>query len=423
MNTLGFIELVNETSRRIFVIACMGAFLFVAHSVAFAQGDQEQAPPIPAGELDSLVAPIALYPDTLLAQTLAASTYPLEVMQLDQWMGKNPTLKDQALANAVASQPWDPSVQALAAYPDVVKRMAENIQWMTDMGNAFLAQQKDVMDAVQRMRVKAQGTGNLKTSAETKVETQTTPGGEQVVEIEQTNPQFAYVPSYDPATVYGPPPAEYPYYPYSYPGYRPGAALAWGTAVVLGHAWAHNWGNCNWNDANVTINNNNNFNRNSTRNVNRGTVQGNGWQHNPQHRGNAPYANRQTANKYGGAARGDARTAAGVTRPGVDARAGAANFGAGNRATGAGVQVRDPGNRPGGVERSGGAAGNRDFGGGAATRGGGGNTVGNRSMSSGYSGNAFGGGGNGASARAASSRGGSSMRAGGGGGRGGGRRR
>ena len=107
----------------------------------------EEAPKISNEQLDSLVAPIALYPDDLLAQTLAASTYPLEVMQLDQWMDKNKNLKDKALADAVAKQPWDPSVQSMAAFPDVVQRMAENIQWMTDVGNAVLAQQKDVMDA------------------------------------------------------------------------------------------------------------------------------------------------------------------------------------------------------------------------------------------------------------------------------------
>ena len=159
----------------------------------------EEAPKIPNEQLDSLVAPIALYPDAMLAQTLAASTYPLEVMQLDQWMDKNKNLKDKALADAVAKQPWDPSVQSMAAFPDVVQRMAENIQWMTDVGNAVLAQQKDVMDAVQRMRAKAQGTGNLKTGSEQKVETKTTQSGQQVIVVEQANPEAVYVPSYDPA--------------------------------------------------------------------------------------------------------------------------------------------------------------------------------------------------------------------------------
>jgi hypothetical protein len=149
---------------------------------------------IPADQLDSLVAPIALYPDPMLAQVLAASTYPLEIMQLQQWLQKNPTLKDKALADAVIKQPWDPSVQALAGLPDLVKRLADDIQWTADLGNAFLAQQSDVMDAVQRMRKKAQDKGTLKSTEQVKVETQVIERKEVVV-IEQANPQVVYVPT------------------------------------------------------------------------------------------------------------------------------------------------------------------------------------------------------------------------------------
>src|SRR5712675_123188 len=163
--------------------------------------DTEQAPKLPNDELDSLVAPIALYSDPLLAQTLAASTYPLEVIQLEQWYANNKYLKDKALADAVAKQPWDPSVQALVATPDVVQRMAGNIQWTTDLGNAFLAQQSDVMDAVQRLRGKAESKGTLKTSAQQKVETKTVEGGKQVIVVEPSSPDVVYVPSYDPAVV------------------------------------------------------------------------------------------------------------------------------------------------------------------------------------------------------------------------------
>ena len=138
---------------------------------AAASAPQSQTVTIPAEQLDSLVAPIALYPDPLLAQTLAASTYPLEIIQLQQWLEKNKNLKDKALVDAVAKQSWDPSVQALAALPDVVKRLADDIQWTTDLGNAFLAQQSDVMDAVQRMRKKAQDKGNLQSTEQQKVET------------------------------------------------------------------------------------------------------------------------------------------------------------------------------------------------------------------------------------------------------------
>jgi hypothetical protein len=108
-----------------------------------AAASEQEAPKIPPDQLDSLVAPIALYPDPMLAQVLAASTYPLEVVQLQQWLAKNTGLKDKALVDAVEKQPWDPSVQGLAALPDVVKFLADDVQWTTDLGNAFLAQQND----------------------------------------------------------------------------------------------------------------------------------------------------------------------------------------------------------------------------------------------------------------------------------------
>src|ERR1051325_5728725 len=293
--------------------------------------DQETTKLAPE-ELDSLVAPIALYPDDLLAQTLAASTYPLEIVQLQQWMNNNNDLKAKALADAVSKQPWDPSVQGLVMYPDVVQRMAGNIQWTTDVGNAFLAQQSDVMAAVQRMRGKAEGKGTLKTSAQQTVQTTTAPSGEQVITIQSAQPDVVYVPSYDPQVVYGAPPPAYPYYPYTYPGYVPGTALMWGAGIAIGAAawgaWGGHWGSCDWNGGNVKINNNYNYNKNNNfnRNVNR-QGQGN-WQHNPQHRGNAPYGDRGTANKFGGNVRQQpGRGAGGAGR--ADAPGGAG--GGGNR--------------------------------------------------------------------------------------------
>src|SRR6184192_2179387 len=175
----------KSPSRKLFhrVIAIVGLAFLLGSTAALGQQAEsqvmttttsgtEQAPKLPSGELDSLVAPIALYSDPLLAQTLAASTYPLEIIQLQQWMAQNKNLKGKALGDAVAKQPWDPSVQGLVEFPDVVQRMAGNIQWTTDLGNAFLAQQSDVMDAVQRLRGKAQGKGALKTSAQQTVQTQ-----------------------------------------------------------------------------------------------------------------------------------------------------------------------------------------------------------------------------------------------------------
>jgi hypothetical protein len=411
----------------------------------------EEAPKISNDQLDSLVAPIALYPDPLLAQTLAASTYPLEVIQLQQWMERNKTLKDKALAEAVAKQNWDPSVQAMAAFPDAVLRMSGNIQWTTDLGNAFLAQEGDVMDAVQRMRAKAQGTGNLKTSKEQKVETKTD-GGKQVIVIEQADPRVVYVPSYDPVVVYGPP--VYPYYPYYYPGYVAGRALWFGAGVALGAAWGGGWGwGCGWGrgDVNINVNNKyvNNWNKNNINkanvnrgnfnqaNINKGMINNGKWQHNPQHRGGAPY-NRASANQIQNQLRdrersGGAGNIAG-TRPGAGGggtdkmgdRLGAGGGGAGGGNIGSG-------NRPGGGAGNIGAGNRPGAGGGGrpstmpASRpsgGGGGDRVGNRNVSSGGGGrgNAFGGGMSGSSARSASSRGGHSMGGGGfsGGGRGGG---
>src|SRR5215831_17892900 len=326
--------IMNSQSRKLHyhrAIAIVGAALLSSGPIAaVAQQAQSQemtttttdqeTTKLPPGELDSLVAPIALYADQLLAQTLAASTYPLEIIQLQQWMDKNKNLTGKSLADAVAKQPWDPSVQGLVAFPDVVQRMAGNIQWTTDLGNAVLAQQSDVMDAVQRMRAKAQGTGNLKTSSQQVVETKTTSSGKQVIMVEDASPDVVYVPSYDPTVVYGAAPPEYPYYP--------GTALMWGAGIALGAAawgaWGGHWGDCDWNGGDVNINNNNNFNRNANRttnrNVNRGQAgQGNRWQHNPQHRGNAPYGDRGTANKFGGQTRGQGGRGAGAgagTRPG-----------------------------------------------------------------------------------------------------------
>ena len=163
--------------RSLIAIVCTllllpGDMSIVQPQSAYAQ-DEAPAAKLPPDQLDALVAPIALYPDPLLSQTLVASTYPLEIIQLQQWLGQHKDLKDKALADAVQKQDWDPSIQAMAPMPDVVKRLADDIKWTTDLGNAFLAQQSDVMDAVQRMRKKAKDQGNLKSTEQQKVETQT----------------------------------------------------------------------------------------------------------------------------------------------------------------------------------------------------------------------------------------------------------
>ena len=282
----------------------------------------EAAPKIPNDQLDSLVAPIALYPDPLLAQTLAACTYPLEIVLLQQWLEKNKNLKDKALEEAVQKQPWDPSIQAMALLPEVVKQLETNLSWASDLGNAFLNQQSDVMDAVQRMRAKASSAGNLKTTKEQKVESKQVEG-KTVVVIEQADPEVVYVPAYNPTAVYGA--AVYPYPSIYYPPYVAGRALAFGAGVALGAAWVNNgWGyNCGWGNNNVNVNVNNNFvnhynktnvNRSNINNVNRS---GNTWQHNSKHRGGVPYSSRTTAQKFGGTTRTDiaANRPSNVQRP------------------------------------------------------------------------------------------------------------
>jgi Protein of unknown function (DUF3300) len=419
-------------------LSLLCVFLVTLNSpVLYAQEPPAEAPLIPNDQLDSLVAPIALYPDPLLAQMLAASTYPLEIIQLQQWLQMHKDLKEKALVDAVEKEDWDPSVQAMAALPDAVKQLAENIKWTTDLGNAFLAQQSDVMDAVQRMRMKAQGAGNLKTTEQQKVETKVVEN-KTVVVIEQANPQIVYVPSYNPVVVYGPP--VYPYPPIVYPpvgAYVAGAAIGFGVGIAIGAAWGGGWGyNAGWGgNNNITINNNNNFVNNSNRNtnikggnrnninggnrVNNGRVGGNNtWQHNAQHRGGTPYSNRATANKFGGTTRG----ASASTR-----QAGAGQNLGGGRQQAGNLNRASPSTRqqPAALNRAGGASARQPS---AANRGGGADRIGNRSVptSSARGGGAFNGGSGGFSGRSAqanSSRGASSMGSRGGGGRGGGRRR
>jgi hypothetical protein len=339
---------------------------------------------ISANQLDSLVAPVALYPDPLLAQVLAASTYPLELMQLQQWLARNPGLKDKPLADAVAKEPWDPSVQAMAGLPDVVKLLTENIQWTTDLGNAFLAQQGDVMNAVQRMRQSAEAKGTLKTSEQQVVQNQAV-DGKQVIVIEQANPQVIYVPQYTPAAIWGAP--VYPWPVMSYPsGWAVGAAaLSFGAGVAMGSFWGGGgWGwNTGWGGGSINVNNFNNFNRNA--NINRaGNINRSGtWQHNAGHRGGAPYSNRATANRFGGTARGDSlANRQGAARQQLNRQGGQlGTSGLGNRGTGnlgnRGTSGQGIGNRPGGSLGGGNNIGNRP-GGGLGTSGIGGGNIGNR---------------------------------------------
>jgi hypothetical protein len=263
-------------------------------------------------ELDQMVAPIALYPDELLAQVLVAATYPLEVVQAERWVKEsgNAKLKGDQLASALEPQSWDPSVKSLVPFPQVLTMMSEKLDWTQRLGDAFLAQQGDVMESVQRLRRQAQDAGNLKTT-----EQQTVVTHEKTVVIEPANPEVVYVPSYNPSEAYGawpypsyppvsypPPPAYYPGYP---PGYAFGAGLAFATGVaVVGSLWG--WGNCNWGGNNVSINANR-YNTINASNIRAGRAtqlpaNTTNWRHNPAHRGGVPYrdaASRQNFQRPG----------------------------------------------------------------------------------------------------------------------------
>jgi hypothetical protein len=218
----------------------------------------QDAPPatVSASQIDALVAPIALYPDALVAQILAGSTYPNEVVEASQWLKDNSSLQGSALAEAVNQQPWDPSVKALTQFPSVLDNMANNLSWTSALGDAFYNQQADVMAAVQRLRQQAKAAGNLKSTSQMTV-VQESP---QTIVIQPANPQVVYVPVYNPTVIYGT-----PYYP---PGYSTSAMVAtglisFGVGMAIGAAmsnsccgWGWNNWNCGWRGGTVVYNRN-----------------------------------------------------------------------------------------------------------------------------------------------------------------------
>jgi len=278
----------------ILAYVCIAALIVPPSS--YAQGPQV----FKAEELEQILAPIALYPDSLLTQILMASTYPLEVVQADRWAKQNKDMKGDTLAKALEAQPWDPSVKSLVNFPQVLTMMSEKLDWTQKLGDAFLAQQKDVMGTVQKLRAKAKASGNLKTTKEQVVKTE-----KEVIIIEPASPQVIYVPAYNPTVVYGT--WAYPAYP-PYPVYPPGyvattAAFSFMAGAAVGAAWGYAWGHSNWNAGNVDINVNRNANINT--NINRQKYdtqyQGKGqgqWQHNASHRGGVAYRDKGTAQKY-----------------------------------------------------------------------------------------------------------------------------
>ena len=276
------------------------------------------APPpdqtLTADQLENLVAPIALYPDPLLGQILAASTYPLEVVEAWQWLQKNPGLTGAVLTSAVQQQNWDPSVQALVVFPDVLKQLNSDVNWTTSLGNAFLAQQQDVMDAVQALRQKAQQSGKLaSTPQEEVVEDQGS------IDINPVDPNVVYVPQYDPVWIWGPA-VYYPYPAWYWPpftvrvgrlgfGFYPPVSMG----SYFGYGW-HGWGGWGWRPAwgtrTVIVNNTfihrYNFNSGRLAQLHGTSV----WAHDPVHRGGVPYTRPELANRYQSSVRDNLRTAA-----------------------------------------------------------------------------------------------------------------
>ena len=241
----------NRMARQIcFVVAMSGI-----PSLSMAQGQVSpadvgnralsQAPVLTSAQLADLVAPIALYPDALLSQVLVASTYPLEVVQAQQWLRRNDRLQGQGLMDAARQQPWDASVQGLVAFPDALSTLNEDIQWTTALGNAFLAQESDVMVAVQRLRTRAQAAGRLSSNPQQTVSA-VAQEGRTVIEIVPADPQVIYVPQYDPYYVWGAPAwSAYPALSYGYGyGYGPGINVGFwfgGWSWGLGWGWGPNW--------------------------------------------------------------------------------------------------------------------------------------------------------------------------------------
>jgi hypothetical protein len=418
-------------------------------------------PPFKEEELASMLAPIALYPDTVISTILMAATYPLEVVEAQRWLTANTSLKGEALAKEAQKQPWDKSVQALVAVPDVLKMMDERLDWTQKVGDAVLAQQKEVLAMIQTLRKKAQDAGNLKTDDHMKVTSQAAPAvaataaatttvveqaPAQVIVIESANPEVVYVPTYSSTTVYGA--WGYPAYPpYYYPppmGY-PGSGFWWGVGIGISIGyWGGGWNNnCDWNGGNIntgdididigggdrgdrgnrpTQNDRGRDNAgrdNGGRGNNASNAKGGkNWSHNPEHRKGVSYRDNASASKFDKTSKANA--ASRDSFRGRDAGGGSSGYGGGNSFGGG--QSRDLGTSPStGARGSGGAsAGTRDVGSsrGSTPSAGTSNRSSAGSSSRGSSGgSSFSGMNSGSRASSFSSRGGSSRGGGGGGGR------
>ena len=265
---------------------------------------QDSNKPFSNEQLDQLLAPVALYPDALLAQVLMAATYPLEIVEAARWSQANPNLKGDAAVAAVKDKDWDVSVKSLTAFPQTLQMMNNQLDWTQKVGDAMIGQQKDVATAVQRLRAKAQAAGNLKSTPQQTVTTQSS-GGATAIVIEPASPELLYVPYYNPAWAYG----AWPYPAYPPPYYPPppnyGAALMTGMMFGLGVAagsamfggWHWGYGGGGWGNSYTTVNVNratsitNNFNADRYRNGQ--------WAHDPAHRDGVPYRTPAERQEFG----------------------------------------------------------------------------------------------------------------------------
>src|SRR5271170_5918082 len=302
-------------------VLCAGLLLAPGNAVLWGQATPPLPPPgqaLAPDQLDGLVAPIALYPDELLSQIFVASTYPLELVQAWQWLQRNPGLTGPSLTQAAQQENWDPSIQALVVFPDLVKRLNQDITWTTNLGNAFLAQQPDVMDAVQRMRLQAQQAGKLNSTSQQRV---TTVNGSSppVIDIEPADPNMMYVPYYNPVSIWGPP-LYYPYASWFYPPFYGGAYFGFGLGINMGLYFGGGWGGWGgwgwspgWGNRSIMVNNSfihrNNFNSAGGRSLSGSSA----WAHNSAHRQGVPYANAAVSSRYGGAVRQNLQSRGGST--------------------------------------------------------------------------------------------------------------
>lgn len=282
---------------RSLLIRIVAGIVIVSAFLQSSAQQAQQAATFTKEQIDQLVAPIALYPDSLLSQVLMATTYPADVADAAKWSKANPKQQGDAAVLAVENQPWDPSVKALAAFPQVLQMMGEKPDWVQNMGDAFLASPKDVLDSAQRLRAQAQQAGSLQSNEQQKVVVE-----QQVIRIEPTNPEVVYAPAYDPNVAYGAwpypsyPPYSLPPPPAYYPGYYPGSALVSGLAFGVGVGITSSlWSDVNWGggDVDVNVNKYNNVNRNNQLDASR-----NKFQHNAENRRGVPYRDANSRQQY-----------------------------------------------------------------------------------------------------------------------------